>query len=41
METIMQLMKILLVPYKKKNYVKNKAHKKRDYSRSIKVVCST
>ena len=31
METIMQLMKISLVPYKEKNYVKNKAHKEKDY----------
>ena len=34
-EKIMQLMKISLVPYKKKNYVKNKAHKERDYSGSV------
>ena len=36
----MQLMKISLVPYKKNNYVKNKVHKERDYSRSVRVVCS-
>ena len=40
-EIIMQLLKISLVPYKKKNYVKNKAQKEREYSGSIRVVLST
>ena len=41
METIMQLMKISFVSYKKKNYVKNKAHKERKYSGIVRELCST
>ena len=41
MEIIMQLLKISVVPYKKKNYVKNKVHKEREYFGSVQVVCST
>ena len=41
MKIIMQLLKISVVPYKKKNYVENKAHKEREYFESIRMVLST
>ena len=41
MEIIMQLLKISVVPYKKKNYVKHKGHKERYYSEIVWEVCLT
>ena len=37
----MQWMKISVVPYKKKNYVKNKVHKERYYSGIVWEMCWT